>query len=145
MTNLFNRTQPLIRYELTDRFVRQPDDPDGPGSGHVRVTVDGRQDDLLRYADTVIHPLVLRSAVASTPAVTEYQVHQTPAGVDVAVVTNRLLDEEALASRLADALEHAGLRSPEVCVRSVDALRRHPLTGKVKRFVGLPAVPTGPT
>ena len=28
VTNLHNRTQPLIRYELTDRFLRHPADGD---------------------------------------------------------------------------------------------------------------------
>ncbi len=45
LTNLYNHTQPLIRYELTDRFTRHPAHP---GSGHLRATVDGRADDTFR-------------------------------------------------------------------------------------------------
>ena len=36
LTNLYNHTQPLIRYELTDQFTRHPA---GPGSGYLRATV----------------------------------------------------------------------------------------------------------
>jgi len=45
LTNLYNHTWPLIRYELTDRFTRHPT---GPGSGQLRATVEGRADDTFR-------------------------------------------------------------------------------------------------
>jgi phenylacetate-CoA ligase len=53
VTNLMNPTQPLIRYELTDRFVQQPDAAE---HGHLRVTVEGRADELLGYDGVVVHP-----------------------------------------------------------------------------------------
>ena len=53
VTNLMNPTQPLIRYELTDRFVGQPDAAE---HGHLRVTVEGRADELLGYDGVVVHP-----------------------------------------------------------------------------------------
>jgi hypothetical protein len=34
VTNLYNRVQPLIRYEITDRFVAEPSTATGPG--HLR-------------------------------------------------------------------------------------------------------------
>lgn len=42
LTNLYNRAQPLSRYELTDRFVAQPPAPD---HGHLRAAVEGRSDE----------------------------------------------------------------------------------------------------
>jgi phenylacetate-coenzyme A ligase PaaK-like adenylate-forming protein len=42
LTNLYNHSQPLIRYELTDQFTRHPADP---GSGYLRATVEGRADE----------------------------------------------------------------------------------------------------
>ena len=42
VTNLHNLTQPLIRYELTDRLVRYPC---LPGSGYLRAEVEGRADE----------------------------------------------------------------------------------------------------
>jgi phenylacetate-CoA ligase len=83
VTNLMNPTQPLIRYELPDRFVRQPDAAE---HGHLRVTVEGRADDLLRFGEVVVHPLVLRGVLVDTPEVVEYQVTQTRRGAHVAVV-----------------------------------------------------------
>jgi phenylacetate-CoA ligase len=46
VTNLHNLTQPLIRYELTDRFTPAG----GSAGGALRARVDGRADDLFRYA-----------------------------------------------------------------------------------------------
>jgi phenylacetate-CoA ligase len=55
VTNLENRIQPLIRYELNDRFTVIP------GEGLLRVHVEGRCDDLLRYGGVDVHPVVVRS------------------------------------------------------------------------------------
>jgi phenylacetate-CoA ligase len=136
VTNLMNMTQPLIRYELTDRFLHQSDAYD---HGHLRVTVEGRADDLLHYDGLVVHPLVIRSVLVSTPEAVEYQVRRTPRGIDLAVIAPDGLDERALAGRLTAALQRAGLAAPDVSVRRVAALDRHPQTGKAKRFI------TGPS
>jgi phenylacetate-CoA ligase len=134
VTNLFNRTQPLIRYELTDRFVEAPAAPD---HGHRRVTVDGRDDEVLRWGDVAIHPLVIRSALLEWPAIVEYQVHQTPGGVEIAVVAASEVDGWSVADTVARELAVAGLPSPLVTVRRVASVDRHPQTGKARRFVPL--------
>jgi phenylacetate-coenzyme A ligase PaaK-like adenylate-forming protein len=140
VTNLYNPVQPLIRYELTDTFTRQPD---AASDGHLRVTVQGRSDDELRWGSVVVHPLVVRSVMVKTPAVTEYQVHQTPRGIDIACVGTAGFDPDGTRARLAAGLQRAGLRDPEVTVRSTtaDRLLRHPVTGKTRRFVPLPPAP----
>jgi phenylacetate-coenzyme A ligase PaaK-like adenylate-forming protein len=132
VTNLSNRTQPLIRYEIGDRFVRQPAASD---HGHLRATVEGRADEMLRCGETAIHPLVVRSVLVKTPAVGDYQVRQTARGIDVRVLPAGTLDVERLRRELRAALAAAGLADPEVAVRSVPALERHPETGKLRRFV----------
>jgi phenylacetate-coenzyme A ligase PaaK-like adenylate-forming protein len=134
VTNLFNRTQPLIRYELTDRFVREPDAAD---HGHLRVTVEGRQDELLRFGEHRLHPNVVRSVLLDWPAIVEYQVRQHATGLGVAVVlggTGRF-DAEPLAGRLRSALDAAGVSGAEVQVTVSEAVERHPLTGKARRFI----------
>jgi phenylacetate-CoA ligase len=133
MTHLGNRVQPLIRYELSDSFVQVPPEPDGPG--HLRATVRGRSDEILRFGDVDIHPLVVRTVLARTPEASDYQVRQTPRGLDLAVVATGPLDFDALAGRLRAALAGTGLPDPEVSVRTVAGLERHPQTGKVGRFI----------
>ena len=136
LTNLYNRVQPLIRYELNDSFVRQPDAAE---HGHLRAYVEGRTEEPLRYDDIDVHPHAVRSVLVATPAVADYQVRQTPRGIEVDALTSGVLDAAELRTRLAAALATAGLRDPEVDVRSVDHLDRNAVTGKLRRFLPLPA------
>jgi phenylacetate-coenzyme A ligase PaaK-like adenylate-forming protein len=132
VTTLYNRVHPLIRYELTDRLVQHPFSPD---HGHLRVAVEGRADDLFVYGARVLHPLAVRSVFVKTPEVSEYQVRQTQDGIAVAIVAVAPIDREALAARLRAALAAAGLPDPSVSLECVAGIPRHPLTGKVPRFV----------
>ncbi len=132
LTNLSNRAQPLIRYELTDRFVEQPPAPD---HGHLRATVEGRADEVLRFGDVDIHPLVIRQVLVKTPEAIEYQVRQTATGIDVAVVVAGRLDVGGLEGKLNAALANAGVPGAHVAVDVVPQLDRHGETGKFRRFI----------
>lgn len=134
VTNLFNRAQPLIRYELTDSFVEQPPAPD---HGHLRAIVGGRSDDVFVYGSVRVHPLVIRSPLVKTPEVLEYQVRQTPRGADLVVVAAAALDPEWVARRIARSLAEAGLPDPQVTVRCVETIPRDGRTGKARRFIPL--------
>ena len=131
VTNLHNHTQPLIRYELTDRFTSAGVN----AAGFLRATVDGRADGGFRYGDLTAHPSVLTTALLQTPAVREYQVRQTPRGVTVAVMADTAFDQAALGAEIEQSLRQAGLTDPEVSISCVDSIARDPLTGKAKRFV----------
>lgn len=72
-----------------------------------------------------------------TPEILDYQVRQTARGVDVAAVAVDSVDLAHVRTELAQALSGAGLRSPEVGLRIVDALERQAATGKCRRFVPL--------
>jgi phenylacetate-CoA ligase len=132
VTNLHNLTQPLIRYELTDRFTRPHATP---AAGWLRASINGRADEVFRYGSVAIHPHVIRSALASESAVQEYQVRQTAGGIDVTCVTGAPLAAAALAARLAHALRQAGLPEPQVSIKPAEAIARDPKTGKVSRFI----------
>jgi phenylacetate-CoA ligase len=132
ITNLHNLTQPLIRYQLADSFTAVPGTPPG---GYLRATVDGRGDGILRYGDVRIHPHAIRTVLVSAAAVAEYQVRQTPRGIDVAVVAHDGLDHARLTADLASSLRHGGLPGPQVTIRVVTAIARHPDTGKARCFI----------
>jgi phenylacetate-CoA ligase len=136
ITNLHNLTQPLIRYELADSFTAtagaQPD-------GYLLATVQGRDDGILRYGDVNIHPHAIRTVLASAAAVTDYQVRQTPRGIDIAVAASYDLNQAALIAALASSLRHSGLTHPQVTVRVVAAITRHPQTGKTRCFIPIAA------
>ena len=134
LTLLYNRAQPLIRYELTDRMVQHPPSRE---HGHLRVSVEGRSDDVFAYGDLRVHPLAIRSVFVKTAEVSEYQIRQTERGIDASVVATAPFDSAILAARLRDALASAGVREPTVALACVDRIARHPETGKVARFVPL--------
>ena len=134
VTNLCNHVQPLIRYRMDDRFSRQADAPD---SAHLRATVEGRADEVLRWGAVEVHPLSVRATLLKHPAVLDYQVRQTRDGIDVAVLADDVLDPTALGRELRAALAAAGLAAPMVTVARVDRLQRHADTGKLRRFVPL--------
>jgi phenylacetate-coenzyme A ligase PaaK-like adenylate-forming protein len=135
ITNLYNRTQPLIRYELGDSFVRQPDAPD---HGHLRAKVRGRAEDMLHYGGVDIHPHVIRSALVKSPEILDYRIRQTRRGIDVEALAAVPVNSDRLADHLVQALAAAGLHDPAVSVRIVDDLERIPDTGKLRRFLPLP-------
>jgi phenylacetate-CoA ligase len=134
LTNLYNLTPPLIRYELTDSFVQQPHAAD---HGHLRARVRGRADDVLSYQGVDIHPHVVRSVLVRSPEILDYQVRQTPAGIDLQALAVVRVDTDSLAGRLRKALAEAGLHHPAVTVQIVDHLQRNSETGKLRRFMPL--------
>jgi len=135
LTNLYNRTQPLIRYELTDSFVRQPDAAD---HGHLRARVRGRAEEVLHYEGVDIHPHVVRSVLVRSPDISDYRVRQTPRGIDVEALAWGPVGSDRLAGHLVEALAGAGLQDPVVTVRIVTHLEPNPETGKLRRFLPLP-------
>ena len=131
VTNLHNFTQPLIRYELTDRFTRHPDD----GAGRLRATVEGRAEHIFRYGEAAVHPRAFDTALDGDPAVTEYQVRQTERGAVIDIVTGGAVDRTALAAAIRGDVQRCGLREPEIDIRVVPSIGRHPDSGKVLRFI----------
>jgi hypothetical protein len=76
VTNLHNLTQPLIRYELTDRFT-----PAGTAAGgFLRASVEGRSGEVFRYGSASVSPFALSTALLQAAQVREYQVRQTARG-----------------------------------------------------------------
>ena len=133
VTNLENRVQPLIRYELDDSFVATA------GPGHLRARVCGRSDEPFHYGPVALHPHTVRAVLVRVPEVLEYRVCQTERGIDVAVVASGPVPAlPALAARLESALADAGLPHPRAEVRAVPRIERDPTTAKLRLFVPLP-------
>lgn len=135
ITSLENRLQPLIRYRLTDSFVQQPP---VEGHGYLRARVQGRSDEVLRFGDVALHPMVVRSVLGHAAEVLDYRVRQLPRGIAVSVLAPGGADAQQLRAHLAAALAGAGLPDPEVTVDVVADLPRDARTGKARRFVPLP-------
>jgi phenylacetate-CoA ligase len=139
LTNLYNHTLPLIRYEITDEVT--PLSGSCPcGSAH-RLIADpqGRLDDVFHYGQLVVHPLVFRSPLGLCHNIIEYQVRQTTRGADIAVRCQGRAELMALADEIRGKLLTAGLDDPEVTITVLDQLPRQD-TGKLKRFIPLAPV-----
>lgn len=137
LTNLYNMTQPLIRYELTDAMTLI-DEPCPCGSAHRRIgDLHGRLDDVLEYpGGIVVHTIGFYAALLHASDVTEYQVLQTQRGAIVKVRADSGFDTEPLRHELVAMMAEAGLHSPEVTVEPVDGLDRL-WSGKLRRFIPL--------
>ncbi len=142
LTNLANRVQPLIRYDLGDSVTFLPD-PCPCGSPLPSLRAEGRRDEVLRLLDPdgrerPLLPLVLGSVVEEVAGAGCYQVVQTgPRSL-------RLRLEEApgfnrdpvcreISRRLAEYLRSQGLPSVEVKVSGERPLR-NPSGGKLLQF-----------
>lgn len=139
LTNLFNFTLPLIRYELTDE-VTLLDGACPCGSTHGRIAdIQGRSDESFIYKDNlIVHPSVLRSPLGRERNIAEYQVRQTERGADVSIRCLGPVNTARLEEKIRGELLRLGLPSPEVKVETVERLERG-ATGKLKLFFPLRA------
>jgi phenylacetate-coenzyme A ligase PaaK-like adenylate-forming protein len=134
LTNLYNKTQPLIRYEINDSMTIT-DEPCECGSGHRRIThIRGRLDTFFKYENgTVIHPIGMQGILLGDPNVVEIQVTQTHGGMVVSLVTQGECDTEALRDKLVELLIRSGLRDPDVTLVKVESLERM-WSGKLRMY-----------
>jgi phenylacetate-coenzyme A ligase PaaK-like adenylate-forming protein len=134
VTSLHQRTMPLIRYRIDDRVVVDPE-PGRYAAYRRLASIDGRSDDVFRYADLAVHPHVFRTAIGRHINVRDYEVRQTAHGATVRLVEGRSsVDSDALRREITDALRHAGLIAPNVEVTIVDDLPRT-AAGKRRLFI----------
>jgi phenylacetate-CoA ligase len=141
VTNLYNRCQPFIRFEITD-LVTVADEPCACGRTFRRiVALEGRSDEILemqrRGGGTVkVHPIHLRSPLAAEPAVAQYQIVQTDCGLDVTLALVRGaagVDVAAGIERaLREKLESLGALTPAIRVALVERIEREEGAGKFK-------------
>jgi phenylacetate-CoA ligase len=139
VTVLFNRTQPLIRYELNDS-VRLAVDP--PPCSMAYRTIDGiqgRTEDLLRFpgvagGEVIVHPNVLHRVMDLIPA-GAWQIVREPNGLSVLLANGRDgIADTTLSDMLRQAITAQGAEAPAVRVRHVPAIPKG-ATGKTRLIV----------
>lgn len=141
LTNLANRVQPLIRYDLGDSITVNPD-PCPCGSPFPAIRVEGRRDDILYMqaagSTTIpILPMALSTVVEETPGVGCFQVIQTvPATLTVRLEVKVGADScqvwETTIRRLRDYLLAQGVPSVQL-ERATDPPRRDRVSGKFRQ------------
>jgi phenylacetate-CoA ligase len=131
LTSLINRTQPLIRYVISDLVTIRPE-PCSCGRPYRLVAgIEGRSDDILRLsgsggAEIVVHPLVLRSPMAAVPGLREYRILHDERGLHVRVALRPGVGAgdttAAIRQGLSDAVTALGAAKPEVSIEVVERI-----------------------
>jgi phenylacetate-coenzyme A ligase PaaK-like adenylate-forming protein len=141
VTVLFRTTQPLIRYEISDR-VAALDGLCACGRPFLRIAgVEGREEDVLALTDDTgravrIHPNVFHTPLELFP-VGGWQVVQTgPSDIRVSLAEPNDVDEAAVARVVRSSLERAGARGIRIEIQRVPAIPRTAL-GKAPLVVAL--------
>lgn len=131
ITSFIKRTQPLLRYELSD-MVALTSAPCACGRPLARiVSLEGRSDDILHLegADgrvVSVHPLTLRSPMAALPELRQYKIVHDDDGLHVLVMLRDGVAADRVSQRIETTLQAklltAGVADPQVDVTIVSEL-----------------------
>ena len=147
VTNLFNRTLPMVRFEISD-VVTLDRRPCACGRTLPRLRgVQGRLDDVLRLPGSsgttvAVHPMQF-SLVARDPAVREFQVRQRGSRI---LLRLALRDDAAadapdrIVRSVSESLSALGVQRPAVAAEVAESIERTP-GGKLRIVV--PDLPAG--
>lgn len=140
LTVLFNHTQPLIRYELSDK-VRLATEPCSCGREFLLIEdIQGRQEDVLRFPDgqggTVdVHPMVFYRILDAAPAGSWQVVQESRTQLSLRLNgAGDQLDEPALVAAVSNALERLNAVVPAISVERATGMERS-ASGKTKRII----------
>lgn len=141
ITNLYNRAQPFIRFEITD-LVTVTDDRCACGRAFRRiVALEGRSDDILDLPAAgggiiPVHPIHLRSPLAAIPAVAQYQIVQKADGLEVTLALAGGAEPATITAQIENALRtklaKLGTAPIPLRVRVVPRIEREAGAGKLK-------------
>lgn len=135
LTNLYNRVQPLIRYEVTDMLAKAPGLCACGRPFALIAGMGGRSEDMLHLprADGMpghvsVTPMVISLAVESFLGVREYAAEHDAGGIRLRLVVpdsdDRRQIGDALPERLAADITRHGAVPPPVALQFVDGLAR---------------------
>jgi phenylacetate-CoA ligase len=133
VTNLFNHSQPLIRYEVSD-MVALAAEPCPCGRPLALVSaMEGRSDDMLHLPGpdaraVPVHPIHIRSPLAERADIRQYQVMHDEEGLHVLVVLAGGASAEGcqagVVRGVGESLAKLGVRPPPIDVQVVDSIAR---------------------
>jgi putative adenylate-forming enzyme len=122
VTVLFSRTQPLIRYELSDRVAASPVVPtDLPFA--TLAGIEGRQEELLQLGGLRVHPNVFHGALERLP-VAGWQVIDEGGRLRVLLAEAGAVEPGAVERKIRSALANIGVAGVAIRVELVDAIPR---------------------
>jgi putative adenylate-forming enzyme len=123
VTVLFSRTQPLIRYELSDRVAAAPGTcPDSLPFGLI-AGIQGREEEVLALDGVSVHPNVFHAALEPLP-VTGWQVIDGGGQLRVLLAQAGDTNPDAVRSSVRQALARVGVADTPITIELVDAIPR---------------------
>lgn len=142
LTNLYNFTQPYIRYEVTDRVIMHRE---GCGCGNPSpwLELEGRTDDVVTFTQegkqVRIAPLVLYAVLKEVHSLRRFQMLVHPGNrVELRLEVKEGIPEEKAFEEAKEKLEAylatQNVRDVSVCM-SQDSPRQHPESGKFKHII----------
>ena len=132
VTNLVLRTQPLIRYEVSDMVAVAGERCPCGRPFPLLAAIEGRNDDILYLpaaagGTAAVHPLALRTALAGIPGLAQYKVVHDRDGLHVRAALRPAADPthtvRLVTDRLVENLAAQGVARPPVQVELRDDLQ----------------------
>jgi phenylacetate-coenzyme A ligase PaaK-like adenylate-forming protein len=132
VTNLVARTQPLLRYEVSDMVAMAAEPCPCGRPFRLLRGIEGRNDDILHLpaaagGTVAVHPLALRGALAGIPGLAQYKVVLDHDGLHVRAALRPDAIGEAtvhvITTRLTEKLAAQGVAGPAVQVELRDSLQ----------------------
>ena len=135
LTNLANRAQPVIRYDLHDSVTVKPE-PCPCGSPLAAIRVEGRRNEVLRFTDAggleiKVLPLAIGSAVERVGGLRQYQLVQTAADAVSIRVSAKPDADPALVGRAAAQTVRAYLAAQGAGAVKVGVAQEPPISDAV--------------
>lgn len=135
LTNLYNYTLPLIRYEMSDQLVFLDKTCDCGIQHQLIDEPQGRPEFDFTYSGNIfVHHLLFVTSLLLEKNIQEYQVIQTHNGADIRVLLIGHIDKDKLKNNISNKLNKLGLSEPKINIIEVIKFD-YPSSGKLKRFV----------
>jgi putative adenylate-forming enzyme len=142
VTNLYNHTQPLIRYEVSDMLTISPEPCPCGRPFRVITQLEGRSDEILRFDALAsgivnIHPHHFRNLLGAFQQLKQYQVVQEDDGIHLRLVLRGEEERDTFGAevrqKMRSMLESHGAVCPPLFLEFVGAIERNPeQMGKLK-------------
>ena len=144
ITNLFNYTQPLVRYEVTDMLALKKENCDCGRPFRLIDNISGRSDDIIYFPGSrdyyiPLHPAFFWDVIAVTPEVKQFQIIHEEGLLSIMLMLRDGCDEQEVASqleqKLKSGLESIGAFIPIIKIEFVETIERKPnQMGKLKHI-----------
>jgi phenylacetate-CoA ligase len=126
VTVLFSRTQPLIRYEISDSVRFAVAQPSSSLPFSVIDGIQGRREDILTMTGVAggrvqVHPILFHDVMDIVPN-RGWQIVEQPDRLTIFIVPVEAISEQVLMQRLVKALERKGVVIPTIAIEKVSAI-----------------------